>query len=258
MIKFKALVLVVSFFAIFHQHAYADEIRLRADTWPPFNASPTSALPGYMVEVAKIVFEKVGHKIDYQIAPWNRSILDAEKGNIDGIIAAAVGDAPKLLFPSEPLGRVEEAIFVKANNPWKYTDSESLKTQKIGIISDYSYGDKFDEYIKANKEDKAKIEVLAGDEALNQSIKKLSLGRVTAIFCVPQVFYQTVNDLKINKDDFIQAGSSGDKDDLFIAFSPAKESSKKYAEILSNGINELRASGELKKILDKYELKDWK
>lgn len=43
-----------------------------------------------------------------------------------------------------------------------------------------------------------------------------------------------------------------------IAFSPALPQSEKYAEILSAGIAELRKSGELKQILSKYGLEDWK
>jgi len=43
----------------------------------------------------------------------------------------------------------------------------------------------------------------------------------------------------------------------FIAFSPAVPESKKYAQMLSKGIQSLRRSGELDKILGKYGQKDW-
>jgi polar amino acid transport system substrate-binding protein len=54
------------------------------------------------------------------------------------------------------------------------------------------------------------------------------------------------------------AGSTGDPDDLFIAFSPANPNSAAYAEALGNGVDALRASGRLAEILKKYGLSDWK
>lgn len=44
---------------------------------------------------------------------------------------------------------------------------------------------------------------------------------------------------------------------MYIAFSPAISQSKEYARILSEGVDTLRKSGELKTILKKYGLDDW-
>ncbi len=49
----------------------------------------------------------------------------------------------------------------------------------------------------------------------------------------------------------------GDAADVSIAFSPAKPDSRRCAEILDQGITEMRASGELGKILAKCGLTDW-
>ncbi|SFV56538.1 ABC transporter, periplasmic domain [hydrothermal vent metagenome] len=46
-------------------------------------------------------------------------------------------------------------------------------------------------------------------------------------------------------------------DNVYLAFSPNNPHSKEYAKILSEGINTLRKSGELDKILAKYGLHDW-
>ena len=37
--------------------ATAATITLRADSWGPYNEEPKSAQPGYMIEVAKLIFE---------------------------------------------------------------------------------------------------------------------------------------------------------------------------------------------------------
>jgi polar amino acid transport system substrate-binding protein len=54
--------------------AKADTISIRADLWCPFNCDPSGAKPGYMIEIAKAVFEPLGHKIDYQTLNWARAI----------------------------------------------------------------------------------------------------------------------------------------------------------------------------------------
>jgi polar amino acid transport system substrate-binding protein len=61
-----------------------------------------------------------------------------------------------------------------------------------------------------------------------------------------------------DKDRFRSAGTFGAPSKIYIAFSPANHKSKEYARILSEGIVSLRASGELKEILGKYGLDDWK
>jgi polar amino acid transport system substrate-binding protein len=45
---------------------------------------------------------------------------------------------------------------------------------------------------------------------------------------------------------------------VYIAFSPGNPKSQEYAQILSKGIQQLRASGELATILKKYGMSDWK
>ncbi|MEK2644629.1 transporter substrate-binding domain-containing protein [Bdellovibrio sp. BCCA] len=44
---------------------------------------------------------------------------------------------------------------------------------------------------------------------------------------------------------------------LYVGFSPNNPKSKIYAKILNQGIDDLRRSGELRRILEKYNLEDW-
>jgi polar amino acid transport system substrate-binding protein len=45
---------------------------------------------------------------------------------------------------------------------------------------------------------------------------------------------------------------------VYIAFSPGNKNSIDYAQILSDGILEMRSNGHLGRILFKYGLQDWK
>jgi polar amino acid transport system substrate-binding protein len=231
-------------------------ITLRADVWEPYNADPDSAKPGYMIEVAKAIFTKAGYTVDYQCKgwTWERSIEEARQGRIDAIVGAAVDDAPDFIFPKETFINQQMTFFVKKGNTWKYKGISSLEQIRFGVISGYSYEEAIDEYIEKNS-GKENIQAMKNANALELNIKKLEAGRIDATIEDASVFAMKVLSLGMN-GKFEEAGVVGEPDNITIAFSPAKETSKKYAEILSKGLKDMRASGELKKILEKYGLKE--
>ncbi len=229
-----------------------EKISARADLWMPYNGEPDAEKPGYAIELLKTIFASQSIEIDYQTMPWNRAVSEAKEGQHDCLIAAGVRDAEGFVFPAEKVGIMTTELFVKTSSEIKCTDVESIKNLKIGIIDEYSYNEELDSYIAANKEDAKKIFVANGEDALEKLVKMVSAGRIDGFLENPLVVAQNTW-----KADVLSAGRIGSKDDLFIAFSPAKDTSKKYAEMFDAGIKELRANGKLKEILDKYSVADW-
>ncbi|MCP4722513.1 MAG: amino acid ABC transporter substrate-binding protein, partial [Desulfobacteraceae bacterium] len=103
----------------------------------------------------------------------------------------------------------------------------------------------------------AKIDILGGDDPLKKNILKLKAKRIDVLIEAKAVFDHTVKAMGM-ADLFRPAGSDGEADPVYIAFSPKHPKSKEYAKMLSDGIEELRQSGELAKILAKYGQADWK
>ena len=236
-------------------------ISLRADFWFPFNGNPAAEKPGYMIEIAKRVFEKEGIQVDYKIAPWARSIKDVESGLVDGIVGTGKSETPTFVFPDESLGIVRYSFFTLASSKraaqWQFAGLDSLKKISLGIIADYSYAETVDSYIKEHQGDEHLIQTSRGDDALDLNIKKLQRNRIDVLISTPEVFYSSLDSLKLARSDFRLAGSAPEQDPLYIAFSPAKSTSKHYAQLLNDGIATLRRTGELKRILDSYHLSDW-
>lgn len=92
-----------------------------------------------------------------------------------------------------------------------------------------------------------------------QNFRKLEMGRIYVF-----VENQAVGANYINENRIVGIKSAGEtmdankeNDFIYIAFSPAKPKSQKYAQMLSSGIKEMRASGKLQEILDKYYVIDW-
>jgi polar amino acid transport system substrate-binding protein len=235
--------------------ALADDIVLEADSWCPFNCEPGSDRPGFMVEIAQKVLGAQGHKIVYQIRPWARAIDNAKKGTTNGVIGASKADAPELVFPENELSNYPmDSFFVKAESNWTFTGVDSLSSVTLGSMLDYGYNDELLAYIKANP---AKVDAIGGDAPLESNIKKLMAGRVDVVVEAPPVFWDTVTRLGL-KDKVKAAGAFPTQQAMYIAFSPANPKSAEYAKSLSDGVATLRASGELKAILEKYGLQDWK
>jgi len=249
--------LFLAFIFVFVFTLFSDNISLGADVWLPYNGDPNEQHVGYMIEIAKTIFEKEGHTIDYQIMPWSRAIKDARSGTVNAIVGALKDEAPDFIYPKNEQGlSVPATFFVKKGDSWKFKEITSLKNKNIGIINDYSYGSIIDDFLK-DKNNQSIIQSLSGTDALEQNIKKLLFGRIDIVIEDKIVMAYKLKSMNI-QDQIIEAGNSGEKTLLYIAFSPVNKNSKKYAEILSKGMDNLRNNGELKKILDVYGLKDWK
>lgn len=248
--------------SLIYSAAYANdkEIDIRADEWCPYNCDPSSDKPGYMIEIAKSVLESKGYSIKYQIMNWARSIKFSEEGKIDGIIGATKADSPDSVFPSVELGRYNDSFFTLKDSAWKYQNIESLTkaSSKIGVIKDYGYQPELKKFIEDNPK---YFHFATGEQPLSLLINMLMTKRIEALTENPQVFYYTLESMKISKDKIAFAGKHEVSSDLYIAFSshPSKiKKSQEIAKLLSEGIEELRKSGKLKEILNRYGLEDWR
>ncbi len=247
------LLCIVLLTAGFFSRAHADEISIRADEWCPYNCVPGTEKPGYMIEIARAVFEPAGHRVDYQLLNWARSIEWAETGKINAIVGAGKDEVPHFIFPDNDMGYVQNAFFVKKENPWRFSGVDSLSEIRLGLIEDYSYGELFEEYIEKHR-GTSRVQFVGGKEALEKNIRKCLAGRIDAILEDESVFRYRADALGVS-DRFVFAGNDGPKDTedfVYIAFSPVHPKSREYAELLTDGLREIRTDGRLQKILSRY------
>lgn len=232
-------------------------VSVRADYWYPYNGDPADAKPGYAIEILKAVFEKGGGKLDYAVMPWKRAVSDAEKGGVNGVIGALKSDTPDFVFPEEPIGLSENTLFMKKGSSLTFTGLDSLKGKRLGVVNGYSYSEKLDEYIKQNQGNAQAIDESTGDNPVEQAIRKLQAGRIDVFVEGKTVFWAQVAKMGLSKDDFVEVAKVNEAEPLYVSFSPKKDDAKALAAKLTAGIRELRASGELAKILTKYSVPDW-
>jgi len=223
-----------------------------ADRWCPANCDPDSEKPGYMVEIAKSVFEPLGFTVTYVEINWPRAKHYALRGDFAGVFAAWPEGEPDFIYPEEPLGISANGLFVLAEDDWTYEGYASFDGKSVGMIVDYEYGEAFENAV-AKYGFPSRV---GGDTALELNIRKLDLGRLDIVVEDVNVFRYTAQ--LIGLEDRFRLEAAVQPDEIFIGFSPARPDARKLAEDLDNGVRRLRASGDLGKILARYGLRDWK
>ncbi|MCL6415462.1 transporter substrate-binding domain-containing protein [Aestuariirhabdus sp. Z084] len=234
----------------------ADTLRLRADAWYPYNGNPDSDYPGYMIELADEILNKAGHQLDYQLMPWSRSLVQARKGSIDCIAGAFRDDAPDFLYPEVSMGRDDVGFFVmEENRQWRFTSEASLAEIRVAVISGYSYGEQLDGYIRRNRHSPY-LQVTTGNDPLERNIKLLLAHRVELLIESPNVLNATLDKMGL-AGNLVEVGRMNNPRELYIACSPQSSSAGYFVQLLSKGVQRMRASGRLQQILARYGLDDW-
>lgn len=232
--------------------AMADVIELRADYWCPFNCNPEDDRPGFMVEIAREALAEFGHEVRYQTMNWTRSLDYARSGRINGVIGTDPDESPELVFGT-PIATYQEATAFRPGESRTLETAADLDGLRIGGISEYEYStEAIAAYIAEHGDDGTLVQILPGDNALVQNLRKLEAGRVDLVPEDFSVLRYTLDN--IGMQDAFEIVLSPEVSELYIAFSPALDSSDLYAAQLGEGLQRLRTSGRLEEILARYGL----
>jgi polar amino acid transport system substrate-binding protein len=232
----------------------ADTITIVGDSWCPYNCTSLEK-PGFLIKLAETIFEKSGHTIEYSIVPWKRAKLGIINGIYDGIVGMTKNETTEKLYAFATLEMAESRFcFYAANDSqWQYTGIPSLENIKLGMIHGYGYGAEstpLEKYLKKNINTNS-VQAVSGDHPLTQLIKMVLLDRLSVI----------VEDSTVMDHDLVQmdcqsklkkVGCLENVDKIHIAFSVKNPQSHQYTQILSDGIKELKKTGEYDRIVDSY------
>lgn len=230
---------------------YAEEappLRIRADSWMPFNGDPAAKQPGYVVEFLREVFEPQGIKVDYQIMPWAAAVKAAEDGEIDGIIGANQKEAANLVTGDVSIAEPQFALFTRKENAWKYDSIRSLQGIRLGAIEGYSYWSSLDGYIK--KSSAPALKLYTGENPLAEAMTDLVDGKIDVMPESVLVFVWMAKSTGRKFADF-RIAYSETAEPLYVAFSK-NEQGRKYARMFDAGLRKLKDSGRFDVILSSY------
>lgn len=249
---------VLACFGLAEAHARADQLTFTTGDWRPYifeeSGTVDPATPGYSVEIVDAVFTKLGHQITYKTAPFLRQIQEVEKGNFSALAGVYQEEAPNLIFPEEAIGMTRNCFYTKLDETWKYENLDSLPPISIATVEGYIYGE-IDEYVEAS--DESVVKLLGSETDMMKRLTELvDIGRATAF----------VQDIAVAEYYFGTAGLEGRYKqagclpfiEIMIGFSPNDPRTPEFVKSFDDELSNLRASGDLQLILDKYDIADWK
>jgi len=150
MLRFSALLLSYLISLDVWSDGLPSKVTLATTDWCPYACENGDNFPGITHEYISRVFKDRNIELTIQFFPWTRAIQLAQSGKVDGLLTAVKSEAPNLIFTSVPTDTYQMCFFTRWGNPWEYTNSDSLKSAKLGIIQNYGYGEPVDQHVQSS------------------------------------------------------------------------------------------------------------
>lgn len=229
----------------------AETITVRADLWAPYNAQPDSDHPGTVIEMTKEIFAAHGITIDYQLLPWPRAVQACKNGEIDAIVGSMGKEFDGIVIGTQPVATATSSLIGLAEQKFSFADSTdfaALDQIQIAYPRGYNFTADIDAYLRSPT--RTNITEVGGEEPLIQAVALLEHKRVDAYIEDYLVFFAALPDEK--KAHFKVLGQMSQPIPFYIAFSPTKPQATHWAELLDQGLVELKRTGRYTAILARY------
>ena len=230
--------------------ARGETLVIAADLWCPVNCAADAPRPGIFVELARDIFAEAGIQVRYETRNWARVLQEVRRGELNAAVGAGHEDAPDFLFTSTPVAMSRNCFYTRQDSTWRFTGVDSLAPVRLGVINDYSYGEQLNAYVLAHR-DGDRVQVAAGDKALDLNLTKLRHGRLDALVENSWVIQTRLAALGL-RGELREAGCREPDVPIYLAFSPALADSARHVELFEQGLRRYRADGRLQALLKAY------
>lgn len=232
-------------------------LRFVSDPYPPY-VMDGKHRQGYVTDIVLKVFHDAGYKnAIYVDAPYARALFGIKNGFYTGLLAVSPG-RKHYVYPTQSfMGYFQNQFFVRKNSSWRWTGQvDSLKHITLGVIRGYEENDALDAYVARNASNDQRIQITSGAHGLENLIRMLVAGRINAFFEDTNVADYTAHELHLKSRIRPNGGFNRDlrKNIVTVGFDEKNACSQHFIDILNKGIPKLKASGELKTIIEKYGL----
>jgi polar amino acid transport system substrate-binding protein len=238
--------------------AHAEVISIRADEWSPVNNDPRAVNRGIMIDIATAILAEAGHSVDYKVMKWDAALADVLAGNHDCVVGALKSDVPTgFLTPKTPWVVSQQSVYARSDRDYRVNSINDLSAFKLGVSSGYSYGDELDKYRDTNLNDPARIYVARSNRPVRDLMLRLNTAQIQLALETSVVMDYNIGSANLVGRIKVVGTPIKSKDELYIACSAAKPTTKGYITLFDEGLPKLRASGEFGKILARYNVTDW-
>jgi len=146
-INYFVIVLFFSLINIGHVTAEEKKISIAIElNWAPF-ASKDLKGGGYTTEIAKIILERIGYKVNLAFLPWQRALTSTQDGKYAGLPGIYyTQERAKTLAYTDAISTTKQVFFKKKEKRITYKGNlRELIPYKIGVIRGYAHSKEFDD-----------------------------------------------------------------------------------------------------------------
>lgn len=213
--------------------------------------------PGITVEIAKLIYENAGYKLQFFAVPYTRAIHGTEDADYDVILNVNAQTSPKLLLSKESSAYMEMNFYTRKDSSWHYSGVKSLTDIQIISILGYNYAPispAYQKYISDN-ENSGKVIFVSGDSASERAFKMIFEKRATTFNEDASVFAYITRKAGIGNE--FKKGETLGGGPLFAGFPLNHHEARVHRHLFDAGIVKLREAGALKSIFSRYGVTDW-
>lgn len=238
-IAFSAFLLPISF-------AGAAELKFNTQDFAPFNYETGGVVSGPAADIIRKICTDMKISCFLNLLPWRRAQEEVANGIAHGLFVIGWNEErARSLYFSPPILNTEYGFFVRNDNPLKFKQNSDLKGYTVGVFGPSNTATSL-EKIKAEIKDLT-IDMTPTDDA---AFKKLSLGRVNAVFSNRDVGYDLIVRYALKNIRYTGTQSSLK---YYIGFSQ-KFTDKKLVDQFNATFRDLHKRGVIQEILAKYKM----
>jgi polar amino acid transport system substrate-binding protein len=226
--------------------AGAADLKLNTQDFAPFNYEVNGVVSGPAADIIRRVCSDAKIDCSMHLLPWRRAQDEVANGTAHGLFVIGWNEErAKTLYFSPSILNTEYGFFVRDNNPLQFNHNSDVKGYTVGVFGPSNTATAL-EKIKAEVKELT-IDMTPDDEA---AFKKLSLGRVDAVFSNKDVGYDLMHKLSLKNIRY-----SGRQQSLkyYIGFSQ-KFTDKKLVDQFNTTFRNLHKRGVIQEILAKYKM----
>lgn len=227
-------------------HASSNTLSIAAFEYKPFVDTNLEGY-GYIAEIASAALREAGYEVKYEFVPLKRALLLAKHKEVDGVLGAYYSkDRTEYLRYSNAIGEVNINFLTLAGRGIKSGELRELKNHSVGVILGTSlYSDL--------RRDGFYVEE-GVDNLVN--LNKLLAGRVdliagTSLWILDQLkrsFSAEIQNKVIVLEPPYQVQS------IYFTLSKRKRNAEDIIKRFNRGLETIKLSGELTKILKKHHI----
>ncbi|MEH6471291.1 MAG: transporter substrate-binding domain-containing protein [Halopseudomonas sp.] len=232
---------------------HAEVLRVTADPSCPYVCpdpqTPTTLAqqPGIIFEILDAILGPAGIQIRVEFLPYSRSLRSVQLGEHDAMLVTLKDDAPSLYYHQTPIALAKGCFVTRSDNAWQYRGISSLEQIRFGGTLGYKYGP-LKAFIERSNPNKL---MMSGEETFDRLLYMVEIGRLDATIEDINVIDYRLKQLQLTHKLHL-AGCLPPMIPLYVGISPHYPTKERLSNAIDQGLDDLKRSGQLHRIMQKY------